>query len=75
MLSSPMILKPLTNTIDEQFLMQYRPPTIDEAVESIMRCVLKETRVQQLAWFKVHYGDEFADQVKRIVQAKWKKTK
>lgn len=53
----------------------WRPATVDEAVASIMRCVLKQSRVEQLAWFKVHYGDEFADQVKRIVQAKWRKTK
>ena len=51
----------------------WRPATVDEAVESIMRCILRESRVQQLAWFRVQQGDVFADQVKKIVQQKWKK--
>ena len=78
-------MKPLTNTIDEQwvaeyeavefeqFLMQYRPPTVAEAVDSIMRCVLKSTRQQQLQWFKTHYGDQFAKEVEILVKQKWKK--
>lgn len=53
----------------------YRPATIDEAVESILRCILKETRRQQLAWFREKQGDRFADEVKRIVEAKFKKRK
>lgn len=53
----------------------YRPATIDEAVESILRCILKETRRQQLAWFREKQGDRFADEVKRLVEAKFKKRK
>lgn len=53
--------------------MKYRPATIDEAVDSILRCILKETRQQQLAWFKEKHGKEFADQVKLLIEKKWKK--
>lgn len=52
---------------------KWRPATVDEAVESIMRCILRESRVQQLAWFREHQGDMFSEQVKKIVQQKWKK--
>jgi predicted sugar kinase len=38
-----------------------------------MRCVRKESRVQQLAWFREQQGDVFSEQVKKIVQQKWKK--
>ena len=59
-----------------QFIMKLRPATVDEAVDSILRCILKETRVQQLAWFKEKHGEEFAKQVELLVRKKFKgKTK
>lgn len=54
-------------------MVEFRPATVEEAVESIMRCVLKQSRVEQLAWFRVKQGDEFANQVQALVTAKWKK--
>ncbi len=53
----------------------FRPATIDEAVESILRCMTRECRVMQLAWFRDKQGDIFADEVKRLVEAKFKKRK
>ena len=53
--------------------MNYRPPTVDEAVDSIMRCVLKSTRIYQLEWFKKHYGEQFGKEVEALVKQKWKK--
>ena len=50
----------------------WRPATVDEAVASIMRCILRESRVQQLAWFRVQHGEHFARQVESIVKTKWK---
>ena len=51
---------------------EFRKPTIDEAAESILRSLTKEFRVYSLAVFRKEYGDEFADNVKAIVQKKWK---
>lgn len=53
----------------------FRPATIDEAVESILRCITKAERIKQLAWFKEKHGDIFANEVKRLVEAKFKKRK
>ena len=52
---------------------KWRPATIDEAVESIMRCLRKESRKKQLSFFKDHNGEAFAEEVKRLVEAKFKK--
>ena len=52
---------------------KFRAPTVQEAVDSIMRCVLIESRQEQLSYFQREYGDNFADQVKSLVKAKWKK--
>lgn len=54
---------------------QYRPPTIDEAVESVLRCMLLESRRYQIAWFRKMYGDQFASEVERLVKSKWKSKK
>lgn len=54
---------------------KWRPATIDEAVESILRCMTKAERIRQLAWFKDKHGDIFANEVKRLVEAKFKKRK
>ena len=51
---------------------RWRPATIDEAVESIMRCLRKESRKQQLSFFKDHNGEAFANKVKLIVESKFK---
>ena len=51
----------------------YRPPTVDEAVDSIMRCVLKSSRIYQLEWFKKQFGDKFGKDVENLVRQKWKK--
>jgi hypothetical protein len=51
----------------------WRPATIDEAVDSIMRCMRKESRKEQLSFFKDHNGEAFANEVKRLVEAKFKK--
>jgi len=53
--------------------MDLRPATVDEAVESIMRCLRKESRKEQLSFFKDHNGEAFAEEVKRLVEAKFKK--
>jgi len=55
--------------------MQYRPATIDEAVESVLRCILLESRRSQLAWFRKEYGDQFANEVEQLVKRKWKAKK
>ena len=54
-------------------MLKFRPCTVDEAVESIMRCIKLETRRQQLAWFKEHRGEHFAKQVELLVKKKWGK--
>ena len=59
----------------EQFIMERRPPTVEEAVDSIMRCILKSSRVYELGWYRQEYGDEFADKVEAIVKQKWGKKK
>ena len=51
---------------------QWRPASIQEAVESILRCILKASRKQQLDWFRKEYGNEFADEVKILVEAQFK---
>lgn len=51
----------------------WRPATINEAVDSIMRCMRKESRKEQLSFFKDHNGEAFANEVKRLVEAKFKK--
>ena len=51
---------------------QWRPASIQEAVESILRCILKASRKQQLDWFRKEYGNEFADEVKILVESKFK---
>jgi len=55
--------------------MKYRPATIDEAVESVLRCILLESRRSQLAWFRKEYGDQFANEVEQLVKRKWKAKK
>ena len=60
------------NQLSAFVVTKFRPATVDEAVESILRCILKETRKQQLLWFKEKYGQQFADQVKLLVEKKWK---
>lgn len=52
---------------------QFRAASIQEAVESILRCILKQSRKQQLDWFRKEYGNEFADEVKILVEAQFKK--
>ena len=52
---------------------QFRAATVEEAVESILRCILKTSRKQQLDWFRKEYGNKFADEVKILVEAKFKK--
>lgn len=55
--------------------MKYRPSTVDEAVESVLRCMLLESRRYQIAWFRKMYGDQFASEVERLVKSKWKSKK
>lgn len=50
-----------------------RQPTIDEAVEILLRTLTKGFRRAQLAEWRHQYGDEFAGSVKAKVSAKWGK--
>jgi len=52
---------------------QWRPASIQEAVKSILRCILRASRKQQLDWFRKEYGNEFADEVKILVETQFKK--
>jgi len=52
---------------------EWRTATVQEAVESILRCMTRQCRVTQLAWFKNEYGEAFAKEVKSLVEAKYKK--
>ena len=54
---------------------EWRPATVQEAVESILRCMTRQCRVTQLAWFRKEYGEAFAEEVKSLVEAKYKKKK
>ena len=54
---------------------EYRPATINEAVESIMRCHSMKDRKDQLSFFKDHNGEAFANKVKYLVESKFKKIK
>lgn len=52
---------------------KFRPATIKEAADSVLRCVLIESRRNQINWFKEHYGEQFGKQVEALVKQKWKK--
>lgn len=54
-------------------MVSFRPATIEEAVESILRCITRQCRVTQLAWFTKEHGEAFANEVKSLVEAKYKK--
>ena len=51
---------------------KFRPATIKEAADSVLRCVLIESRRNQINWFKEHYGEQFGKQVEALVKQKWK---
>lgn len=54
---------------------RYRPATIEEAVESILILMLKESRTRALSWFREKRGEEFASVVERLVKQRWSKMK
>lgn len=55
---------------------QYRQPTVDEAVEALVRPLnAKEYQVRCIALWRDLYGDAFADHVRGLALAKLKKSK
>ena len=37
-----------------------RPPTINQAVEILMRIITRDERKAQLSWMRRHFGEDFA---------------
>jgi hypothetical protein len=53
-----------------------RQPTIDEAVENILRPTnTKEFQLRSIAFYRENYGNAFADTVRNLALAEYKKRK
>ena len=50
-----------------------RPPTINQAVEILMRIITRDERKAQLSWIRRNFGEDFAGQVEAKVKALWRK--
>lgn len=50
-----------------------RQPTINQAVEILMRIITRDERKAQLSWMRRHFGEDFAGQVEAKVKALWRK--
>lgn len=51
---------------------EYRQPTIAQAAHLVMISLTKEYRRLSIAYWREHYGDEFADAVQAEVEERWK---
>lgn len=50
-----------------------KPPTIDQAVEVILRCRTDSFRHEQIVWWRERFGKEFADIVRKKAWEQLKK--
>lgn len=50
-----------------------RQPSVNEGVETLLRCLTKTEPKLQLAWMRIRFGDDYADKVAAIARAEWKK--
>lgn len=49
-----------------------QPPTIDQAVNSIMNCLTVDCRREHLAYFRERHGEHFAAKVEASVRERFK---
>lgn len=53
---------------------EYRQPTVDEAVEFMLKSVTLEYRRKAIKFWREKFGDVFADSVERKIKSQWGKT-
>lgn len=52
--------------------MSDRQPTVDEAVKWLLRSLTEEYAVLSIKHYRDLYGDEYAEQIRAQLNAKWK---